>query len=359
VSKKQAAFAVILLLCMVFALGPSLPQKVEIEKLREAVVMGVDRAEEGVRLTVLLRVTSPGDDESLRVELRKAQGRTMEEAVRELNRLSNKGLYFSHMKHVLFGRQTAEKGLENYMGFFAEHHEIRMQTDLIVCEGEAEAFLTALSENKDQDPVDSLKELLQNRSTRNESHRFTLMEYMQWEKGRLRDVCMPYMTLAPGQDKDRIAKLLGYAVYDGAGQLAFCLQDEEARMLTLLKGDLKEGLFVLEREKSRFSVIVERVNRQLSVGAGGENRAMLKLVLFCRLFDGDVPVETAARVLEETMDVKARALLMRLKEAGTDVMGFRQQYFWKNPVSDAEKAPAFSGMELDLKLQVVMQDDRG
>ncbi|WP_058303397.1 Ger(x)C family spore germination protein [Gorillibacterium timonense] len=70
-----------------------------------------------------------------------ASGKTLFDAVHNLQRKLPRTLFWGHNKTVIFGEKAAERGLKNDMDFFLRYSQTRERTRVLVCEGTAKKLL--------------------------------------------------------------------------------------------------------------------------------------------------------------------------------------------------------------------------
>lgn len=113
-----------------------------------AIVMGIgidknknpDLVDVSVQLAKILRTSeaSKGSIQSSNGYLNvKESNRSISEAVNEIYREINRQLFFSHNQVIIFGKDTAEDGIEKYIDFFLRYRETRLLVWVLVANGPA------------------------------------------------------------------------------------------------------------------------------------------------------------------------------------------------------------------------------
>lgn len=135
----------ILILCCLLLTGCW--DSLEIEKRTLAVSIAVDQDEEGY--LVSLQVPNPrkiagggeagggGEGGPEAIEILQGRGKTVSEAIKEIQRKSNLPIFFGHTQTLLVGEDLARAGINPIIDFFRRNPQIRRQLWPIVVKGKA------------------------------------------------------------------------------------------------------------------------------------------------------------------------------------------------------------------------------
>ena len=145
----------------------------ELNKLAIVIGMGIDKGKEDgypVEMTVQIanvsgiKSSSKGKDAGANnagyLNL-KEKGKSISDTAKAFNRKLNRNLFFSHNQVVIFGKDFAEKGIENYMDFFLRYRETRLLTWILVSKQPASEILNVKPE-LEATPGKNIGELIKN-----------------------------------------------------------------------------------------------------------------------------------------------------------------------------------------------------
>lgn len=122
----------------------------EVDELAIILTMGVDAKKDG-KYTVTFELADPGGVEvgpqrpgggqgSLAIT---AQGRSLLEAVRGLQRRSSREIFLPHVRTILWGEELALDGLSSAVDLFERHDELRRTMYIAVVKGKAQEAMQA------------------------------------------------------------------------------------------------------------------------------------------------------------------------------------------------------------------------
>lgn len=82
-----------------------------------------------------ITVTSISKDEEKEYKTKKAQGKTLNDAIQNLKMKDNKKIYIAHLNLLLLTREIVESNLEDVIEFFLNNSESRNDFDIAITEG--------------------------------------------------------------------------------------------------------------------------------------------------------------------------------------------------------------------------------
>jgi len=130
--KKRILFPIIL--CLFLA---GCWDKKELNELAITMALGVDKIDDEYHVSV--QVVVPGEVSSMKggsgqspVTLLQAKGSTVNEAIRNLTKVSPRTGYFGHLQIVVIGESLAQEGITNILDFVSRYYEIRSDFYLLV-----------------------------------------------------------------------------------------------------------------------------------------------------------------------------------------------------------------------------------
>lgn len=134
----KKAFLLLLSFFLIIGLSGCWSAK-ELTDLAITTALGIDKTEEGYRLTV--QVINPGEiatqTQSTRVSMSTytTEGKTMFEAFRRLTTVSPRKVYLAHLRIVIFGEEMAREGISKPLDVLSRDHEIRTDFALGIAKG--------------------------------------------------------------------------------------------------------------------------------------------------------------------------------------------------------------------------------
>ena len=76
----------------------------------------------------------------------KSEGKTLTEAISNLDELLGKNIFLGNNKIILIGEKTAQRGIVDILNFFDSDYQTRVKTTMLICEGKAEELISGKSD---------------------------------------------------------------------------------------------------------------------------------------------------------------------------------------------------------------------
>lgn len=139
--------------------------KKELNEIALVVGVGIDKAEDGYKITAQVIKPPPKDQSSgggseLPTWSVTATGESVMVAIRNLNELSPRRLYWAHLQTIIFGDKMARDGIAPVITWFERDRDSRAGALVIVTPGTAEDLLNSKIELEDV-PARSMAELIE------------------------------------------------------------------------------------------------------------------------------------------------------------------------------------------------------
>ena len=137
---------ILLCLVVIFTLTGCLP-RVELRDRAIAQCFGVDF--EDNEYTVTLQIFESGDKGSgeNKSQLISAKGMTITDAIYNINSILGKEVFLGNNKTIIIGEDSAKDGIEYITGFFNGDYQTGIRTNIAVCKGKAENFVSRKDKN--------------------------------------------------------------------------------------------------------------------------------------------------------------------------------------------------------------------
>ncbi|MBZ4654778.1 MAG: Germination protein Ger(X)C family [Peptococcaceae bacterium] len=120
----------------------------EINEIGFAVGLGVDKAEKLYQVTTQLALPAKlaeggGGGEEPPVWVVSGQGKTIFEAIRDINTRSPRKPFWGHLNVIVIGEEAAKDGIIPFIDLFSRGHEFRRLNQIVVAKGKAREVLEA------------------------------------------------------------------------------------------------------------------------------------------------------------------------------------------------------------------------
>ncbi len=223
----------------------------DIEDLELIRVMGVDRTEDGVRVTLASAreiASGGGKDGGEAVVLSQTAG-TVSQAAARMQSFGSKSVFYGHVGSYLAGEALARDGILDYLDYVERNPEMRLDTELYVIRaGTANGAVAAMT-GEGNDISQRLEFLQENADLSADTHPVTVRTFLVRTERSGSTVC-PALRLTERREGDGAKgdhALLpdGYAVLT-EGRLRGYLDGEAAYGTVLLMNELAEDVVTVE-----------------------------------------------------------------------------------------------------------------
>ncbi len=271
-------------------------------------------------------------------------------------------LYLSHNQVLLFGKETAESGLKNYVDFFVRDYEARLNVPIAVTEGKASEVLKLESENYklSSEYLNQLIELQQNHGDSVETRLFDFVQdLVAWEKSTL----VPYVKLV-GEEEQKEIEVSGVAVFK-RGTMVGLLTPDETRGVSWVKGMVSEGHVTVTTEQGVATIEITDASENHSLSFDEEGKLHVKIEIEQTGIIGDATggagscyeknIEELQKAVETKIKSEIQAGKKKLMELRCDAYGFgdalrrTQVSNWKKFNSDWDKVISEMVFEVEVK----------
>lgn len=293
-----------------------------------------------------------------------SMGETVFAAVREATGKSNRKLYFPHNEIVIFGRDTAEKGIQKYLDFFERDQETRGKVLIAVSDTSAEELLSVKSE-LGKIPATSLLELIKGYAKEtSQTQAVRLTDYEDNYMSGITSGIMPILKLAENGE-GKTASVSGTAVFK-EDKMVGELNKTEGRGLMWVLGKVKSGIIVV-KDSQGDPVSCEIIRATGKIKPILENGKPVMKIFITE--EGDIGEETGTKDLTELSEVRyleeqigeairgeVTAALVRARALNADIFGFggtikgKYPKQWKDMEKDWDKL--FKTLEVELSVEV-------
>ncbi|ABO48603.1 spore germination B3 GerAC family protein [Desulforamulus reducens MI-1] len=305
-----------------------------------------------------------------------ATGETLFDAIRDLTLQSPTPLFWSHAQVIVFSERLARKGLLEAIDFLERDPEIKQSTWVLIAQGDLNDVMQT-REMAFQPPTKIMADVIK---TRNRNAKYAVTSLGDFLRTMDNPDTQPFTAgvnffKGPMKDMNKLTsrvqeapreyeiKISDTAVFHEDKMVGW-FNTKESRGLLFIKGEIKSGVLVLEKEKQRLSVEMFGSSSKLKpVVQDGQLVMKVEIKVTGSLAEAlpgiyeldkkvvkDIEQQMNTVVKEEVM-----AAITRAQELNTDVLGFGRvvhQHFPKE--WDKELAQSWPELFKDLEVEVTV-----
>lgn len=258
----------IVLICFVFT---GCMHQTNLKNLIVIEGIGIDNSNDGLQLTV--QSLNPG--KSTGVEKPEGnmtintveQGKTIVEAISNLNKAMSKELFFGHNKIIVFSREICETDLNNKLDYFLRSSDARADVAVCMADGDAKKVMEN-TEDGAHVPVENMVYLIGNGQKMGTSIYVTTNDLLNLYSDKTTDMYLPVLKERADQDN---VELGGIAIFSN-DKLAYVLDDEETLGFMIITGKIKNCYIEVYDEalgNVGVEVIPTKVKKEIQIVDGG------------------------------------------------------------------------------------------
>ena len=184
----------------------------EIEQMRVIQTMGIDKAENGVKLSL----ASAGSKNSNTVPaILSGTGKSISTALQRIRNYScEESLFCAHIGHILIGEDAAKSSIENILSYICHSSEIRVDLPVyVLINSPAHKAMNEVG-NENKSVTEILQAVQSALNERGESHLFTAAEIIRSiERNGSALVCALEYATASENDAENTAAIYGYGIF--------------------------------------------------------------------------------------------------------------------------------------------------
>lgn len=347
----------------------------EINKL--AIVMGIgidkDRNPDAVDVSVqLAKIVRGGDSQKggkigsndyLNVQKR---GESISEAVKEVNRQVNRQLFFSHNQVIIFGKDTAEEGVEKYIDFFLRYRETRLLVWVLVAKGSAGDIFKSEPE-MESTPGRNIGELVKNEENISQIPAISLKDFATRLMSKTTAPVAPVIEIS--KDGNRAVQLSETAVFK-RDKMAGTLNKKETRGLLWGINKVRDGNIVITIPNKKENVTIETTNSKCRISPKIKDDKISMEIKIKQ--EGNLQEQNSSEDLvnpkafeklqkleEEAIRGEVEAALKKSRELNADIFGFGdiiyQHYPKKWEAIEKDWNKKFKNIQIDISVDAKLR----
>lgn len=362
--KKYYFVILTLIVFVVFSLVgmTTLPTKVDIENLEVVEIIGLDKTENGVSVTAILKNSgsqseNSGEQEASTTSKYKAvtvESYSYSQAVDILRNITDKYISLSHVKYYIVGEPTAQDSLRNVVDYLSRTDDLESTSRLYISENfTAQEFLKKVVDSG-EDIVSNIEDKTSDLVTRNNTIKVTVLDVLNmFLQDKIQGV-VPYISVI-----DKANEILAFEKYDSSEQttdtfgfktvgiindmmIVDSLSEDEIIWYNMVLAEVQSAVMQVniannesvvlncnrEKHKLSFDVdndIVTRVNLNLEFIANIEE-AHTSEKLFTREY-----ISKIQKLCTEKMEANISAAIKQCIESGIDYMNLGSFFELEHP----------------------------
>ncbi|RXE57598.1 Ger(x)C family spore germination protein [Acetivibrio mesophilus] len=244
----------------------------EINDLEIVIGMGVDKDEnpENILLTaqVVKATAGKASENESRGEDSKAfwnvssRGNSVFDAVRQITHKTGNRLFISHNQAVIFGKDIAKEGLQEYIDFFLRAHEMRPTALILIAEDRASDVLNAKPETE-KFPAVNIAKLIKTYGFTSNFYKVNMEDFASCLLNPTKAQLVPLVSIIQdGEYKD--VYVSGMVVFK-KGKMVSKLTHDDVRGLLWILGKVKSGVIIVPSPNEQGKAVLEIIKAKSKV----------------------------------------------------------------------------------------------
>ncbi len=242
-----------------------LPIRHEIDDLQLVQVIGIDKSGDDSGRPIITiaskKLTEAGGQENTegssegekskagKARVLTAEGKTVFDAVRNIQTHSAKTVFWSHTDYYLIGEEAAKENIVKYIDFFTRDHELRIEAKIFIVKGATAKEVIEQINLTDYfilDKLDSLSQNIRLLSVSEEMRISDLMRFIDIYHGSARLPCIQLVT-REGDGGKKVADIdtCGYAIIADL-KLAGFIERDMSRGINLITGHVGSSIVTVK-----------------------------------------------------------------------------------------------------------------
>jgi len=256
---------------MLFALSGCLGTR-EINDLEIVIGMGVDKDENHGNILLTAQVvkataereseSGSGGGESKAFWNVSSSGNSIFDAVRQMTYKTGNRLFISHNQAVIFGKEVAAEGLQEYIDFFLRAHEMRPTALILVAEDRASDVLNVKPETE-KFPAVNIAKLIKTYGFTSTFYKINMKDFASCLISATKAPLVPLVSIIHDEDYEDIY-VSGMVVFK-KGKIVGELNHDEVRGLLWVLGKVKSGVIIVSSPNEQGKAVLEIIRAKSKV----------------------------------------------------------------------------------------------
>ncbi len=295
--------------------------------------------------------------------LLEASGKSVLSAISTLRHESTRTLFLQHNQVIVFGRELAQRGIQENLDFFLRDEEARMETLVLVAEGEAKEVLDAQLD-QDKNSGIALTRIIREFSKTSVHLKVDMLSLVSKLLQKTTALTIPIVEVIKqgDQTKVRVSKI---AVFKGDRMVGEMAWDEVTGYLWIM-GEINDGTLELVTEKGTAVLNILQAHNTIAPVLADDGRMGVILHVDTKLDVeelngfGDITLKElyAYLIQEATKAIEGRIFTTyeKTRQLNTDIYGFGGMFHIKYPKQwkalEQQWDVLFPGLQLVLSVNV-------
>lgn len=293
---------------------------VEVSDELYAIMLGVDKSEEGIRLSLILPVygggTEEGQQKQSESKIFTVEADNLYEGLNQMHLQIARGVSLLHVKVIVFSEELAKEGLSSHVSAIRQHIETRNVMGVMVTESSALDYLTFMNENVTGVLSQELEQLL---FRPRKNLYFPIRTFEDFCRDMESDYGQTYAVYSKSVEEE--GELYGTALFRGDKMVE--LLDKYQSVCTMMaRGEFDGGTMTVG------DMVVDINNRpkiKIKTDTSGTHpKITLNVSLQGGFMEGDEPGRPTAKDKEIAKGIENyfEETLEKTKKCGSDIWGF-------------------------------------
>lgn len=363
----------ILVLCIFLLL--SLPGCWNSRELRDIAIvmgMGIDSAQDPDNLELTAQIVNPaglkspsngGSSTGGKAYLNlKKSGDTIFQTLRDLTHESNRKLYFPHIQVIVFGRELAEKGIQEHIDFFLRDHETRLSIMILVAD-EAASQVFEVPPGIEKIPATHISKLIDAQKSNSETPVVNLEDFTKRLMSKTTAPIAPIVKILNNKEKKTLS-VEGTAVFKD-DQCIGELNKEETRGLLWVLNEIKSGIIDVPSPLGEGKVSLEILRAKSKITpVFKEDEVIIQIDIKEEGTLGSQPdsemltpehIAALEQLKAEAIQKEVILVLNRARKLNSDIFGFGDKVFQKYPKEWENLEGKWEEIFPDLKVELTTE----
>lgn len=289
------------------------------------------------------------------------------EAIRNITQISSRKLYWGHNQVFIFGKETAEEGIERYIDFFVRDHETRLMVNVIISKGTANELLETEAK-LETIPAMNINDIIEELGSTSRAPQITLKDIAECLLSNTTAAVAPLVEIQE-MNKKKQARISGTAVFK-KGKMIGELDSLESRGFLWVIGKVKSGVITVKTPHSNDNASIEIIRASSDISPEIEN-GILNITVKIKE-EGTLDEQDSSKDLTElsawhslerlhalAIQKEITAAVKKAQEYNTDIFGFgeaihrRYPLLWKDIESQWEEL--FPQLKVNIKIHAKLR----
>lgn len=257
-------------------------------------------------------------------------GKSISQITREMGRKLSRKLFFSHNQVIIFGKDAAEAGIENYLDFFMRYRETRLLVWVLVSKGPTNEILS-VQPKLENNLGRNIGELVKTDQFRSQIPSVNLKDFASNLMSKSTAPIAPMIEVVTDNNK-QVVRLSGTAVFK-KDKMVGILDKKETRGLLWCINKVNDGSIVLKTNNNNDTITIATThasgkitpkikNNELSMKIDIKQEGDLEEQTTTKDLSNPKEFATMEKSIEDIIKDEVMIALNKSRELNVDMFGF-------------------------------------